>query len=242
MQLLSSRTNELDKEFFPSLQSGQKLSRGDLHTSRAKDEPMENGMDCPGQPSGDDPSSSSEGKFLSSPELLQKPLRTSRTSPEQRLFLRILGLTLLLGIVVGIWLLLLAGLYYVSAGFIPNAFYPTSPLIYRLLGPLTQFLSGFMYLLLRSLARLLRHHPDFWIKRSNPLGGLVWPLASLSFGLFFIWMGASQVIFLCFAVDPEVWGTVESVGIEVIGVAFCIETVFYFISCVKKFQGKEEPK
>lgn len=108
---------------------------------------MENSMDRPSQ--APEANQSPESELSSLPTLLQEQSTPSTMSPEQRLFRHITWLTLLLGIMIGIWLTLFGGLWYVSTGSIPNAFYPTSPIIYRLLGPLASAALGFVAILLR---------------------------------------------------------------------------------------------
>jgi hypothetical protein len=149
-------------------------------------------------------------------------------SPEQRLFGRITWFTLLLGIMIGIWLTLGAGLWYVLR-FIPYAFYPTSPIIYRLLGPLAFAAFGFVAILLGRVQRLRRKHPAFRPGRFDLLNGYSWPLTSLSFGLLLIWLGSSNVILLCFGPDPDMWGTVEMVGVVVLVVSLLAELLFPFL-------------
>ncbi|MBA2285307.1 MAG: hypothetical protein H0W02_07495 [Ktedonobacteraceae bacterium] len=190
---------------------------------------METGMDRPDQRPRDDHMSSSEGKLPSSPEYLQQQSISPATSPEQRLFRRITWLTLLLGVMFGIFLTFSGGLWYVSAGFIPYAFYPTSPIIYRLLGPLTMTAFGFIPILLGILQRLRRHYFVFRPGHFDLLDKYSWPLNNLIFGLLFIWLGSSNIILLCFAPDPDMWGTVEMVGVVMLGVALLAELLFVFL-------------
>ncbi len=189
---------------------------------------METGMDRPDQPAGDDQSSLSASKFSSSPELLHLSI-PSAPSPEQRLFRRITWLTLLLGVMFGIFLTLSGGLWYVSAGFIPYAFYPTSPIIYRLLGPLTMTAFGFVPILLGIVQRLRKQYFAFRPGRFDLLDNYPWPFNSLSFGLFFIWISFSDIILLCFAPDSPMWSTVEMVGEVVLVGALLTELVFAFL-------------
>lgn len=190
---------------------------------------METGMDRPDQPPGDDQMSSLEGKLPSSPEFLQPPSIPSVTLPEQRLFSRITWLTLLLGIMLGSFLTLSAGVWYVSTGVIPYAFYPTSPIIYRLLEPLMMTAFGFVPILLGILQRLRRQHPAFRPGRFDLLDNYPWPFNGPSFGLLFIWISFYDIILLCFAPDSPIWSTVETVGEVVLVGALLAELVFAFL-------------
>ncbi len=98
------------------------LKTASLHANR-EDEQIGKRMDYTDHSSDGNQISSSEEKPSSSLVLLQ----------EQRLFRRITWLTSLWGNTIGICLILFGENCYLLAGYIPHAFYPTSPVIYRLL-------------------------------------------------------------------------------------------------------------
>lgn len=187
---------------------------------------MDNGMDRPEQAPGDERPSSSAEQVLSSPEPPQEPSRTWIPPSEQRLLKRLLRLTMLQGIMMGIGLTLGAGACYTLTGHIPHAFFPASPLAYKLLTPLLMISMGCYYLLERSVQRLRRQHPAF---RLDPSNRYPWPSNTLTFGLFYIWIGGSIALLFWFSLDTDWWGPILIAGAGVLVVAFCAESVVMFM-------------
>lgn len=137
-----------------------------------------------------------EEKSSSSPMLLQ----------EQRLFRRVIWLTLFLGITAGIGLTLFGELCYILAGYVPHAFYPTSPIIYKLLGPLMMASMGFFFIILGKWQQLRRQHPLLQPGRFDLLDNYPTGSSNLSFGLFFVLCGGFGVLAVC--LDPDTfWGS-----------------------------------
>lgn len=144
---------------------------------------MENHMD-------DSDRLSEDGQLHSKSELLQA----------QRLSRRIVWLAVLAGITIGICLTLFVETWYLLAGNIPNAFYPTSPVIYKLLSPLMIILMGFVAIMLGKLNQLRKQNPIFGAGRFDPLDiNARWP-SSLFYGLFLAWLGGFSVLVILF--DP----------------------------------------
>jgi hypothetical protein len=152
-----------------------------LRARTEKDELMEKRMDCPSQPSENNQLSSAEDKPSSSSALLQ----------EQQLFRRIMWLTLLLGVTIGICVILFGENWYILAGYIPHAFYPTSPVIYRLLSPLMLASMGFAVIIQGELQQLRKQYPIFRPGRFN-LPSIA--PSNLSYGLFFVLIGGFGVL------------------------------------------------
>ncbi|HEU5374868.1 MAG TPA: hypothetical protein VFV38_05485 [Ktedonobacteraceae bacterium] len=173
---------------------------------------MKNPMDRPDQPPEGDQPPAPESQLSS----LSAPRQKQTTLVEQRLLNRIMWLMLLLGIMLGIFLTLFAGLSYVLDGSIPHAFSPNSPIIYRSLGPLMFTAFGCILILLGIVQRLRGQHPAFRAARFDLINGYSWPFTSLGFGFLFIWLGSANVILLWFGPDPDVWSTVEIAGTVVL--------------------------
>lgn len=190
---------------------------------------MENRMDRQDQVSEDNqpPSPASKQSSLSALSRTQWI-----TSPEQRLFRRIMWLTLLLGIMVGITLIIFGASLYVLTGHVPHAFYPTSPIIYRLPTPLMLISFGLTYILIVILQRLRRQHPIFYPGRFDLFFGSPTTASGPGLGLFFIWCGAFEVLTLWLSTDTF-WGNLILV-LWIIGSIIGLLAIF-LIPFLKRF-------